>query len=61
MKKPIKSFDCIEFKRESQRRIYEDTKKMTPEEEIEYFRKKAEEGPFAELLKRLKGKDKPKK
>ena len=41
-----KDFDCIEFKRQAQARIYEIIKNLSPEEEIEYFRKAAEEGPL---------------
>ena len=56
MKAPTekKEFDCIEFKRQAQERIYEQTKNMTLAEEIEFFRRGAENGPFAELIKRLK-------
>jgi hypothetical protein len=41
-----KDFDCVELKREAQARIYERIKNLSPEEEIEYFRKAAEEGPL---------------
>jgi len=37
-----KNFDCVEFKREAQTRIYERIKDLSPEEEISYFRKAAE-------------------
>lgn len=49
-----KPFDCIEYKRRVQREIYEKIKNMCPAEEIEYFRRQAETGPFAELLARIK-------
>lgn len=42
-KKKKKAFDCVEMKRRAQERIYADTKGLSPEEEIEYFRKRAEE------------------
>ena len=43
-----KDFDCVEFKREAQARIYERIKGLSPEEEIDYFHKAAEEGPLGE-------------
>lgn len=46
--KTRKTFDCVEFKRAAQARIYERIKDMTPEEEIAYFRQAVESGPFAE-------------
>ena len=52
-----KNFDCIEFKRRAQERIYEETKGMTREQEIQYFRRAVENGPFADLVKRLKAKE----
>jgi hypothetical protein len=52
-KKPEKSFDCVEFKRQAQLRIYERIKNMSPAEEIEYFRRQAESGPFADLIARI--------
>jgi len=41
-----KDFDCVEFKRKAQLRIYESIKDLSPSEEIEYFRKAAERGPL---------------
>ena len=41
-----KDFDCVAFKRQAQARIYERIKDLSPAEEIEYFRKAAEEGPL---------------
>ena len=46
-----KDFDCVEFKRKAQSRIYAQIKGLSPREEIEYFRKAADEGPFAEWWK----------
>lgn len=37
-----KEFDCVEMKREAQTRIYEETKDMTPDQEIAYWREKSE-------------------
>jgi len=49
-----KDFDCIAFKRQSQAKIYEEIKNLTPQKEIDYFRNKVEKGPFAEWWKTLK-------
>jgi hypothetical protein len=38
-----KKFDAVKFMREQRQRIAEKIKNMTPEQEIEYFRKKSEE------------------
>ena len=38
-----KTFDCVEMKREGARRIYEQIKDMTLEQEIEYWRRRSEE------------------
>ncbi len=43
-----KEFDCIAMKREAQSRIYEETKDMTHEQQIEYFRAAVQEGQFRE-------------
>lgn len=40
------NFDCIAFKRRVQAEIYEETKDITPEEEIAYFRRRVADGPF---------------
>ena len=49
-----KDFDCIEFKRQTQARIYERIKGLSPEEEIEYFRKAADEGSLGQWWKAIK-------
>jgi hypothetical protein len=41
-----KAFDCIEFKRKVQAEIYEEIKELSPEQEIEYFRRRAATGPL---------------
>ena len=35
-----KKFDCVEMKRKGARKVYEATKGMTVEEEVEYWRKR---------------------
>ena len=52
--KQKKKFDVLEWKDKVQRKIYEEIKDMTWEEEIEYFKKSVENGPFADLLKKIK-------
>ncbi len=46
MTDPTETFDCIEFKRRAQARIYEKIKDLSHVEEIEYFRRAANEGPL---------------
>jgi hypothetical protein len=46
MKRTEKTFDCIAFKRAAQLKIYEEIKGLSREEEMAYFRNKAETGPF---------------
>jgi len=38
-----KKFDCVEMKRECQRKIYALTKDMTPEEEVAFFHEQSED------------------
>lgn len=38
-----KSFDCVEMKRRGSEYVYSITKDMTPEEEVEFWRKQTEE------------------
>ena len=52
-RKPEKGFDCIEFKRQAQAEIYQEIKGLSPEEEIEYFRRRVAAGPFGKLWKAL--------
>ncbi len=49
-----KTFDCLAFKWKVQSEIYQEIKDRTPEEQLEYFRHRAEIGPFAELVKTLR-------
>ncbi|HMD95939.1 MAG TPA: hypothetical protein VKM93_01220 [Terriglobia bacterium] len=48
-----KSSDCVGFKRKVQAEIYREIKGLSPEEEIEYFRRKAAEGPLGQWWKAL--------
>ena len=38
-----KDFDCVEMKRRGAQKVYEATKGMTVEEEVEYWRRRTEE------------------
>ncbi len=49
-----KTFDCLEFKRRTQARIYEEIRDMTLDEQLEYFRIRAENGPLGEWWKAKK-------
>ncbi len=46
----IPGFDCLEFKWKVQAELYDATKHMNRQEQIAFFRNRAETGPFAELL-----------
>lgn len=37
-----KKFDCVEMKREGARKVFEATKDMTVEQEVEYWQKRTE-------------------
>ena len=52
-RKTEKGFDCIEFKRKVQAEIYEEIKGLSPEQEIEYFRRQAATGPLGKWWKAL--------
>ena len=49
-----KEFHCIDSKHEAQVEIYKEIKNLTPEEEIEYFRRRAESGIFGKLWGKLR-------
>lgn len=53
-RKTEKDFDCLAFKWKVQTQIYEEIKDLSPQDEIAYFRRHAENGPFAGLVKRLR-------
>lgn len=54
--KIIEGFDCIAHKRKVQEEIYQETKGMTPQQELEYIHRKAREGEMGKLLERLRKK-----
>ena len=49
-----KTFDCLEYKREVQRRIFEDIRDLSDEERIQYFRRRAEEGLLGAWWRKVK-------
>jgi hypothetical protein len=51
MNKKKKVFDCITMKRELQRKFYEETKDLNPQELIAHIQRKVENGPFGKLWK----------
>jgi hypothetical protein len=50
--------DCMALKRKAQTEIYEEIKGLSAEEEISYFRKKAQASPFAHLWKNISSRKK---
>jgi hypothetical protein len=56
-KRKDRRFDCIAFKREVQARMYEETRNLSSEQLLEYFRRKVEEGPFAEYFEAVQDKE----
>jgi hypothetical protein len=52
--RPVKKFDCVEFKRKAQTEIFEETRGMTPEQEIAYFNRKAETGRVGKWWKKIR-------
>ncbi len=55
----IKGFSCLDYKEAAQKELQKETKGMTWKEEVEFYGKKAMEGPLSSLVKRLKNKPKP--
>ncbi|GEM_PF-705411 len=52
-KKNNDGFDCVEFKRQAQSKIYEETKGMSTHEQIAYFHKRAASGSIGRWWKTL--------
>lgn len=44
-----KALDCVEMKRRIQERIYEETRDMDAKQLVAYFRRRVEQGAFADL------------
>lgn len=38
-----KDFDCVEMKRKAQQRVYDETREMSRQEELDYFREAGKE------------------
>ena len=51
-KKEDQSLDCIAMKRAIQKQISAETRGMTPHERLAYYKKLANESPFASLVRR---------
>ena len=52
-----KDFDCIAFKRSAQEKIYAQIQGMTPAEEVAWFRRKVDSGPYRELWRHIANRD----
>jgi hypothetical protein len=48
-----KKFDCVKMKHRIQAKIYQEIKHLTREEELEYWRKGAEHGPWGDWWKQI--------
>jgi hypothetical protein len=51
--KTIRGFDSVAMKHKAQEEIYQDTKHLTPEGKIAYFRREAFKGRLGEFWKKL--------
>ncbi len=60
--KKTKSFDCVEFKRQAQARLYEATRELSAEQRRQHIRRAVETGPLADFWSRVmqQGKTAPK-
>jgi hypothetical protein len=57
--KSEKSFDCLAFNWKVQAEIYQEIKDQPPEQQLEYFRRRAQTGPFADLVAKLRKQQRP--
>ena len=46
-----RGFDCVDMKRKAQEKIYQETKHLSRDELVAYFRRQVETGSFAHLWK----------
>ena len=53
-KPTTKTFDALAFKEQAQAEIYEAIRELTPEEQIAYYRRRAESGPLGAWVKSVK-------
>jgi len=53
-----KEFDCVKMKRQIQEKIFEETKDMTHQELLDYFRKRIANSRFAPFLQKSEDKSK---
>lgn len=49
-----KPFDCVKFKHEVQSRIYEETKHLSSQDHLIYFRRAVESGPLNKWWKSIR-------
>lgn len=53
--KTDKEFKCVDFKHEAQMQIYKEIKNLTPEGEIEYFRRRVKSSFFGKWWEKPHG------
>jgi hypothetical protein len=53
-RKAEKAFDCLAYKEQVQREIYEEIQGLTHEEQIAYFNRSAEKGPMAKWWRTIR-------
>ena len=51
--KKTKTFDCVEFKRQAQARLYEATRELSAEQRRQHVRRIVETGPLADFWRRV--------
>ncbi len=56
MRSKLKTFDCLEMKRQAQREVYEETRGLSHQQEVEYFGRAGEQfrWELRSLRRRLK-------
>jgi hypothetical protein len=54
-----RAFDCVEMKRKIQAQIYEEIKGLTQAEELAYWRKSADEGPWGDWWREVHERARP--
>ena len=50
-RKTEKPFDCVAFKRQAQAKIYDETRALSPAEQVVYFRQRAQTGALGRWWK----------
>ena len=61
MKNKEKVLDALKLKEKVQAEVFKETASLSSNQEINYYRDSAKEGPFSDLLVRLEKKGKPRR